>query len=111
MKRNTGRNDFSRRLHIMSEHLKGYDPELTFKRDLKTEEMLKTVFESSETDRRSDDIAISVNLIVGSVDDVHIHATWMRGWLEPRLFNISIQDFRQNRHFHLAGDPFDQMAK
>jgi hypothetical protein len=111
MKLNSGRHDFSRRLQIMSDHLKGYDPELNLKRDLKTDELLKNVFDSVEGDRRSDDVAISAQLLVGSVDDVHIQATWVRDWLEPRLLNISIQDFRQNRQFHLAGNPFDQTTK
>jgi hypothetical protein len=104
MKLNTGREDFSRRLRVMSDHLREYDSEITLVRDLETETRLDKVFATTDTP----DPAISVVLKVDNVEDVYVYATWMDGWLEPKLFNVSIQDFREGRHMTLAGNPFDQ---
>ena len=111
MKLNVSEDEFARRMIIVTEALREYDPNFDFRRNTELENSIKQVRKSSDPDNQDDDSNHSFVLLETGMPEKRalIQVSWTLSGIKPRLHDLSIGDSKisvTNQINTLAGEPF-----
>lgn len=109
VKLNNSEDEFVRRMTIIEQTLRDYDPDMNFQRDIAEEDLIKSIRRDSEPDR-PDDGSLRFVVLRTRTDDksATVLISWIRNGVQPRLFDLRIRDGISGavRIQTLAGRPF-----